>query len=67
LKPNLQGPGPNVDEHKEAFLHIVNENRLLDEDILLSSIEPKFFCDEKTVEMIVKGTVNTIPLGDLMG
>lgn len=51
----------------KTFMAINDENNVRSEDVTLSSVEPLFFGDEKVIERIVSGSLNTIPLGDLMG
>lgn len=52
---------------RKTFMAINDENNVRSEDVTLSSVEPLFFGDEKVIERIVSGSLNTIPLGDLMG
>lgn len=53
-----------VDE--STLLNAENEDRPVNEELILSEIEPYFFTEEKIIERIVKGTLNTVPLGDLI-
>lgn len=61
----LKSNSDNILDRKIA-ISIDDENKLYDEDAALSSVEPLFFGDEKVIERIVRGDLNTVPLGDLI-
>ena len=51
---------------RKTAMDIDDESILYDEDMVLSSVEPLFFCDEKVIERVVRGYLNTVPLADLI-
>ena len=53
-----------VDE--ETRMDAENTDKLINEQVLLSELEPEFFSEVRTIGRIVKGTHNTRPLGDLI-
>ena len=63
---NLYGFNPEDVVDDDTLFAAEDENKLINEELVLSEIEPCFFTEEKIIERIVNGTLNTVPLGDLI-